>query len=378
MVGWTITLPPHGDPRAYHYIVKENGFDIMRREALQFSGPVARIEVAATRPAMLYVEVVSSTPGEPSMLLGSAVEPEHLLPVVAKPWDFEDFWRRKLRRLATVPAHPVLSREPSGHAGVDYAKIVLSTVDGAHIHGQIAKPSGGKKLPGLVIFQYAGGPYPLEKQWVTDRAAQGWLALNIEPHDVLIDQPQSYYDALPAQLKSYHTIGLQDRDKSYFLRMYLSDYRAIEYLASRPDWDGRTLAVMGTSMGGQQSLCAAALNHRVTAVIVNEPAGADSNAERHGRLGGYPSWPADDLRAMRTALYFDTVNCAPHIQAPSMVAMGFIDTTTPPAGIWTMFNQIRGSGSHGRIAAQQLRHRRTTTAVHRAVGAVAGGAAPDR
>ncbi len=216
----------------------------------------------------------------------------------------------------------------------------MRTIDGAHIHGQIARPVGAGRHPALLILQYAGGPYPLQRQWVTDRAAEGWLALNVEPHDVLPDQPQSYYDALPAELKSYQTIGREDRDRSYFLRMYLSDYRAVEYLAHRPDWDGHTLVVMGTSMGGQQSLCTAALNHRITAVIVNEPSGADANGEAHGRLTGYPNWPADNARALQTAPYFDTVNCAAHIQAPTLVAMGFTDTTAPPAGIWTAFNRI--------------------------------------
>jgi cephalosporin-C deacetylase-like acetyl esterase len=98
---------------------------------------------------------------------------------------------------------------------------------------------------------------------------------------------------------------------------------------------------MGTSMGGQQSLCAAALSRRVTAVIVNEPSGADSNGILHGRQTGYPNWPADSPEALRTALYFDTVNCAPGIRAPSLVAMGFTDTIAPPAGIWTAFNLIR-------------------------------------
>jgi len=39
--------------------------------------------------------------------------------------------------------------------------------------------------------------------------------------------------------------------------MYLRDSRAIDYIASRPDWDGKTIVVMGTSMGGHQSLVAA-------------------------------------------------------------------------------------------------------------------------
>ena len=79
----------------------------------------------------------------------------------------------------------------------------------------------------------------------------------------------------------------------------------------------------------------------VTAVIVDVPAGADSTGERHGRLSGYPNWPSDDPRALQAALYFDTVNCAARIRAPALVAFGFIDTTAPPAGIWTLFNQIR-------------------------------------
>jgi cephalosporin-C deacetylase-like acetyl esterase len=45
---------------------------------------------------------------------------------------------------------------------------------------------------------------------------------------------------------------------------------------------------------------------------------------------------------MKTALYFDTVNFAAHIQAPVLAGMGFIDTISPPAGVWTMLNQIPG------------------------------------
>ena len=65
--------------------------------------------------------------------------------------------------------------------------------------------------------------------------------------------PPAFYAALPQIIKNYNTIGQHSRDESYFLQMYLGDYRAVEYLASRPDWDGKTIVVMGTSMGGQQS-----------------------------------------------------------------------------------------------------------------------------
>ena len=45
---------------------------------------------------------------------------------------------------------------------------------------------------------------------------------------------------------------------------------------------------------------------------------------------------------MKTALYFDTVNFASRIKAPVMAGMGFIDTISPPAGVWTVLNQIAG------------------------------------
>ena len=73
--------------------------------------------------------------------------------------------------------------------------------------------------------------------------------------------------------------------------------------------------------GGQKSLAAAGLNPKVTAVIVNEPAGADSNGDLHGRKAGYPNWPSDNPDVMKTALYFDTVNFASRIKAPVMAGM---------------------------------------------------------
>jgi cephalosporin-C deacetylase-like acetyl esterase len=225
---------------------------------------------------------------------------------------------------------------------VEYATIKMNNINGAHVYGQLAKPSREGKFPALLILQWASPPYPLQKPWVTDRAAEGWLALNIEPHDVPSDMPQAFYDALPQIIKSYNTIGQLSRDESYFLAMYLGDYRAVEYLASRPDWDGKTIVVMGTSMGGQQSLAVAGLNSKVTGLIVNVPAGADATASLYGRAAGYPNWNVSRAEVRATAPYFDVVNFASRITAKSLVAMGFIDDVSPPAGIWAAFNLIKG------------------------------------
>ena len=72
------------------------------------------------------------------------------------------------------------------------------------------------------------------------------------------------------------------------------------------------------------------------------PAGADVNGTAHGRRTGYPFWDANDPKVLETAQYFDTANCAARIKVPSLVSLGFIDTATPPVGIWSAYNVIRG------------------------------------
>lgn len=346
-VGWTASLPQGVVPAGnYAYVVRKNNQEEIKSGNLDFSKGRATIEVTLNEAAMVYVQV--SPPGNqgPSagvvVALGAAVAPEKLKPSVPRPSDFDSFWNEKIKRLKAIPENAVLTPSDSGKPDVEYATIKMDHINGAHVYGQMAKPKKPGKFPALVIFQWASPPYPLQKQWVTDRAAEGWLTLNIEPHNVLPDQPQSYYDALPKELKNYHLIGRDDRDKNYFLQMYLADYRAVDYIASRPDWDGKTLVVMGTSMGGQQSLCVAGLHSKITHVVVNEPAGCDSNGPLHGRASGYPNWPSDNPTIMKVALYFDAVNFASRIKATSLVAIGFVDTVTPPVGIWIAFNQIKG------------------------------------
>ncbi len=336
--GWTVTLPPGAAAPAaeYTYIVKKNNFDTIKTGALGFSAGTATIEATLDEPGMLYVEVIASAQASasvPPVHLGAAIAPSRLQPSVPRPADFDSFWDAKLKALSEIPINPVLTPTPANKADVELFTVKLDSL-GSHVQGYLAKPSREGKFPALVVFQYAG-VYALQPDTVLDRAAEGWLAFDVDSHDI----PPSQATGVIA---NYPSIGNTDRESSYFLNMYLRDSRAIDYISSRPDWDGKIIVVMGTSMGGQQSLVTAALQPKVTAVIVNEPSGADSNGELHGRQAGYPNWPSNDPKIMETALYFDTVSFAPRIKAPVLAAVGFIDTIAPPAGIWTAINQIPG------------------------------------
>lgn len=353
-VGWTIIAPEGAAaaPTTYTYTVRRDGGTVVSEGTFDLRTGRARIESSLADPAMLVVEVKPATPdtsfgnrstgGAGRVLLGAAVAPTAIRAAEPRPADFDAFWAAKIALLDAIPLNAVVTRGESGTAGVEWATVRMNNIKGAHVYGQLAKPAREGKFPGLVVYQWASPPYPLQKAWVTDRAAEGWLALNVEPHDVPANMPQAFYDALPALIKSYSTIGQHSRDESYFLQMYLGAYRAIEYLATRPEWNGKTIVVMGTSMGGQQSFAAAGLNPRVTALIVNVPAGADVTASLHGRGTSYPNWNVSRPEVLETARYFDTVNFGSRITARSLVAMGFIDDVAAPTGIWAVFNGIRG------------------------------------
>ena len=354
IVGWTIAVAAgqHAAPGGYAYTVTENGQRQLKSGTIDLTRGPAKVEASLAEPGMVRVEIRPPagamgfgdvhTGGPGLVALAAAVDPTRIQPDAPRPADFDAFWRSKLDALAQVPMNVVVTSKESGVDGVDYATFRLDNIGGAHVYGQMASPKRDGKFPALIIFQWANPPYPLPASWVTDRAKEGWFAVNVEPHDVPSDLPKEFYDALPQMLKEYQRINDTDREHNYFLQMYLGDHRAVEFLTARPEWDGRTLVATGISMGGQQSLVTAALNPKVSAVVVHVPAGADAAAALHGRDAGYPFWDYRNPRVMETAPYFDVVNFASRIRVPTMVAMGFLDKVAPSIGIWTAFNQIAG------------------------------------
>ncbi len=183
---------------------------------------------------------------------------------------------------------------------------------------------------------------------MTDRAAEGWLTLDIEAHDLPIDEPAEFYEKQSAgPLKNYWAIGNDDPNTSYYLRMYLSCVQAVKYLKSRPDWDGKILVVQGTSQGGQQALVTGGLCPKdVTAVIAFLPAACDMWAPEVGRASGFPDWWSqtqgkDPAKVHSASRYFDPAYFAARIEVPVYAGLGLLDDVAPPASILAALNNIR-------------------------------------
>jgi cephalosporin-C deacetylase len=371
-VGWTVTPGPVTPTYAYKWTIRRNNAVVLKEGKLDLSSGTDKIEITGDQPEMIYVAVeayddlpgaapaaIPAAPPAPPAAqaagpgrgpvsrfaggndgrnngfyaVGAAVAPAKIGLSTPRPDDFDAFWDGKLAEQAKIPINAVMTPVQTDVPDIEMNMFVLDAL-GSKAHGYVAKPAKEGKFPAVIQLQYAG-VYALQARGVAQRASEGWLIVNVDSHDKLPSDPSG---GVP---QGYQAVGNTDREKSYFLNMYLRDSRALDYLLTRPDWDGKTIVLMGGSMGGQQSLVLAGLRpETIAAALVCVPAGADTNGDLHGRKAGYPNWPSNNPDVMKTALYFDTVNFASRIKAAVMAGMGFIDTTSPPAGVWTALNQI--------------------------------------
>ncbi len=348
-VHWRLECTGEANALLARYQFLEGGLTDGGHGDVSFTNGVAGLETKFKTPSAILAEVKwrSGEGKEQRAFAGAVANPDRIPLSAPCPVDFDAFWQSKLKELEAVPANPKLESLDIGDTNLEYWKITLDNIRGTHIDGQIARPAQGNKFPALLIVQWAG-VYPLQRSWVTDRAAQGWLALNIEAHDLPIDAPNSFYkDQFAGPLRNYWSIGDDSRDTTYFLRMYLSCDRALDYLIKRKDWNGKTLVVMGTSQGGMQTLMLAGLHpQKITAALALVPAGCDMLGPRIGRAPGWPQWyndttPGKDIEKVHEASrYYDIANFASRIRCPVLVGLGLQDQTCPPAGVFAAFNQI--------------------------------------
>lgn len=348
-VTWTVSQTDENStlPLELSYVIKAGGATEVESGTINLVEGRTTLSSKFTEPNTMLLEVWWNEDGEKQQVWAAAVAaPQQIAAAEAAPDDFDEFWADKIADLETVPANPQLRSKATNREGVYYWHITMDGYQDTQIRGQIARPERGGSYPALLRVQWAG-VYGLKSEWVTDRAEQGWLALNILAHDLPIDEDEAFYaEQQSGPLKNYVRQGNEDRETSYFLRMYLSCFRAVEYLKSRPDWDGSVLVVTGTSQGGQQAFVTAGLHPAVTAGMALVPAGADFNGGQVGRRVGFPYWPNSGPEKNADAVaeagrYYDIVNFARRIRVPMLIGVGLEDHSCPPAGVFAAANQLQ-------------------------------------
>lgn len=285
---------------------------------------------------------------------GAAFSPEAIAPSLPVPDDFDGFWAEQKKRLAAIPLEPVLTAVPLT-AGSDanleaYDVSVPAEETGPPVSGYFALPknAAAKSLP-AVLWVHGAGVRSSSLPTAVSGARDGFLSMDINAHGLPNGKPEDYYKGVAAgDLKTYRTDGNTSRETVYFRGMFVRLQRALDFLTSRPEWNGKVLAVVGHSQGGYQALVAGGLDPRVTFIGAGVPAGCDHTGMKVGRISGWPKLVAmtasgsPNAASLEASRYVDAVNFASRCAAEAIVSVGFIDRTCPPTSVYAAYNVLKG------------------------------------
>lgn len=275
----------------------------------------------------------------------AAYEPERIKACAVCPPDFDAFWQGALAKArADVPLEPAMRLLPDRSAGkVNVYEVSFQNVrSGSRTYGMLCVPKAPGRYPCLLRVPGAGvRPYNGD----TDIASRGAITLEIGIHGVPVTMPQQVYDDLfHGSLWNYFYNNMDSREELWYYRVFVGAVRAVDFVATLPEWDGHTLGVTGSSQGGALSIAVAALDKRVSFLAAIHPALCDHRGHLAGRAGGWPHWfryfPNPTKQRLATADYYDTVNFATRLTQPGWYAWGYNDDVCPPTSTYAAYNAI--------------------------------------
>jgi cephalosporin-C deacetylase len=302
-------------------------------------GDVFSLHGSLDKPGFLQLQVQQ---GKNKVLAAAAFDPTKIEPTAVMPDDFDSFWAAAKKELAAIPIDAQLVKsEKLSNDKVSCYQITLANVGGKRIHGWLSVPDGKGPFPAILTVPGAGvsGISPDK-----GHALAGALSMNIIIHDLPVDEtPEFYQKQAAGPLKDYRDIGMDDKDKNYYRAVILGCVRCIDYLVSRPDFNGKDLAVTGGSQGGALTLITSGLDPRVTLAAPAVAAMCDHSGKAFGRISGWPHWlmrvPEDKAKkVLETSAYYDAVNFARKFKGKSLHSVGFIDTVCAPTTVYAAFN----------------------------------------
>lgn len=341
------------------------------RFALPLNGGAVRFSVTAVGPDGKPVVISQGKKEVPlNAQIGVIADPEKIRPGFQEPEDFQQFWDNALAELAKVPVKAVRKEIPVTDDLLPKISTCFSyrikmqtpppkalkgkfrcwdvkvdCVGGVPVSGYLTMPAEAKpkSLPALVTFQGAG------VRSANLAFMPGVIRFDVNAHGIENGKAPGYYQKLAnTSLFKYVAKEAENRDKYYFRNMYLRVKRALDYIKSLPEYDGKTLIVAGNSQGGGQTLVAGGLDPDVTLLQASVPAMCDHGAGLAGRVPGWPRILAvKNGKALNPAMagtlpYFDAVFFARRIKGEAYLAVGLVDVTCSPTSIFAAYNAIPG------------------------------------
>ena len=349
------------DGTTIYYKVGPEMFLPARYDSTTFIGGEALLHMGTMRePGFLACQYEFRVGGKTTKdLVKVAYVPEQIKTFSPMPKDFEAFWQKALKEARKVPLEPEYFDVPGATNEQFVTKLVRLRVGKEKwMQGYLTMPRSGS----LPLGEVGGrGSFPVvlvppgagsQKIYPSDYFSQrGCIYLKIEIHDNDQRLPDNEYNVMRQRCDGYMSRGIASRDTYYYKDVYVGCARAVDFLCSLPEWDGRNVIVTGGSQGGALTIITAALNEKVTLCAPFYPALCDLTGFLHQRAGGWPKFFSGNFKdgqtdipaeqAVETLQYFDVVNFARVLKVPTFMSWGYSDDTCSPTSVWAAWNEVR-------------------------------------
>lgn len=272
-----------------------------------------------------------------------------------EPQDFRSFWQKNVEELKQVPMSYTKELYKDYCTDKIDCYLVKLQIDkmGHSMYGFLFYPKNAQPGKHPVVLCPPGAGIKTIKDPMRNKyyAENGFVRFEVEIHGLDPRISSETFGEISRAFNDrnggYLANGLENKDIYYMKHVYVGLVRCIDFLTSLPEWDGKNVAVQGGSQGGALAIIAAGLDSRVTQCVANHPALSDmAGYAAKGGTGGYPHFCRQpqilsNKDCLNTLAYFDVVNFARYVKAPTYLTWGYNDVTCPPTTSYAVWNTLK-------------------------------------
>lgn len=280
---------------------------------------------------------------------------DKIKPYTQEPQDFRSFWQKNVEELKQVPMSYTKELYKDYCTDKIDCYLVKLQIDnmGHSMYGFLFYPKNAQPGKHPVVLCPPGAGIKTIKDPMRNKyyAENGFVRFEVEIHGLDPRISSETFGEISRAFNDrnggYLANGLENKDIYYMKHVYVGLVRCVDFLTSLPEWDGKNVAVQGGSQGGALAIIAAGLDSRVTQCVANHPALSDmAGYAAKGGTGGYPHFCRQpqilsNKDCLNTLAYFDVVNFARYVKAPTYLTWGYNDVTCPPTTSYAVWNTLK-------------------------------------
>jgi len=304
-----------------------------------------KIDMPSQKPGFYKVNfALNVTDDDDTVRRVFGVDTANMVSPYKRPADFDAFWDKAKKELATVQPDFKMTEMPKLGGGNDQVYLVeMRSLGNIVIRGWLTLPKDrkpGQKLPvTLGLPGYGGEMVPF--RGISPGIA--YLGLNVRGLG-------NSRDVIHLLRDEYISYGVEDKNKYIFRGVMMDCVRAVDFICSRPELDGTAIYTSGGSMGAYLALALSSLDDRIALCSADNPGYPDIRYIDKTWQHVFPINTLHDFAKAKglnyqsfldTWDYYDLKNFVQNIKCPTIVGIGLLDNFIPPEAEMYMYRNIK-------------------------------------